>query len=342
MSHKSKQTIDALALWAALPMARTAQVESRLRMILKPNANRRTLTRRAVAESLLAAALGVGVLSALRPEARAQSNAAASSTSWKQALPNGATVELVGIADVPPSQEGRWRKDDLPPRRGWWQPDGSPLAQAPVDSDKQMTPVGTKNVEAWRQFAVRVSPPPGTAASSVDITFDLSQANGLTDYSWQQANRENHPLPNVWLVGANLSDLQNGPVIRCGMAAGPWETGVVKVEYPESMPFQESHTFGGVYASVLFSRASEIGGGAAITVAYNLPDASMACRVIAVNRTGRVFVTSSDDGSSMDKTRQATWVFKGLPLKSVKEFRFQARPYGWAEFKGIALTPGRR
>ncbi len=59
-------------LWAALPMARTAQVESRLHMILKPNANRRTLTRRAVVGSLFIAALGVGTLAALKPEARAQ------------------------------------------------------------------------------------------------------------------------------------------------------------------------------------------------------------------------------------------------------------------------------
>ncbi len=136
-----KLNIHTLALWAALPMARTAQVESRLKMILKPNASRRALTRRAVIASLAAAALGVGTLAALRPAVRAQSNAAAKPTAWKQTLANGATVELVGIADVPPYKDGWWRKDDPPPRRGWWQPDGSPLAAAPIDSDKQMTPV---------------------------------------------------------------------------------------------------------------------------------------------------------------------------------------------------------
>lgn len=47
-----KPNIHTLALWAALPMARMAQVESRLQMILKPNANRRSLTRGGVAVGL--------------------------------------------------------------------------------------------------------------------------------------------------------------------------------------------------------------------------------------------------------------------------------------------------
>lgn len=46
---RRKLNLHTLALWAALPMARTAQVESRLKMILKPNTSRRALTRGGVA-----------------------------------------------------------------------------------------------------------------------------------------------------------------------------------------------------------------------------------------------------------------------------------------------------
>lgn len=220
---RRKLNLNTLALWAALPMARTAQVESRLQMILKPNASRRALTRRAVIASLVAAALSIGALAALRPAGRAQSNAAAKPTAWKQTLPNGATVELLGIADVPPYKEGWWRKDDPPPRRGWWQPDGSPLAVAPIDSSKQTPPVGTKDMGAWRQFAVRVSPPPGAAASSLGTTFDLSRTP-VTASGWQQATRQGRPAPDSWLVGARFDDLQKPPLIRCGVAAGAWVT----------------------------------------------------------------------------------------------------------------------
>lgn len=346
-----------LALWAALPMARTAQVESRLKMILKPNASRRALTRRAVIASLAAAALGVGTLAALRPTAQAQNEATVKPTAWKQTLPNGATVELLGIADVPPYKDGWWRKDDPPPRRGWWQPDGSPLAAAPIDSDKQMTPVGTKDVEAWRQFAVRVSPPPGAAASSIGTTFDLSRTPNLAESGSMQATRQGRPVPNIWQVGARFGDLQKQPVIRCGVAAGAWETLRTKsaqegFEMTSTAPYffdygenygEDTPSHG--HGQVVFSRASLVGGAAAITVTHVLPSDRAQVRVVAVDLNGKVFADGNEDDTSsmaVGDTNQATYVFKGLPLSRVRAFRFQARLYQWAEFTGIALKPGKK
>lgn len=339
---KSKQTTHDFIIWAALPMARTAQVESRLQIILKPNANRRALTQRAVIGSLVAAALGVGALAAFKPEARAQNDAAATPTSWKQTLPSGATVELVGISDVPPYQEGWWRKDDPPPRRGWWQPNGTPLAHAPVDSDKQMTPVGTKNVEGWRQFAVRVSPPSGTTAGSRDTNFDLSQTSGLTNSSWQQASRGGRALPTAWLVGASFSDLQTPPVIRCGVADGPWETLTSQYVIPASGAMKSvSLMYQHRQVDVIFSRTSEISGNVAVTVTNTLPDTLATWRVLAVDTVGKVY-SSSGGGRLGGKVQQETCVFAGLPRKRVRAFQFQARPFEWAEFQGIALMPGKK
>jgi len=34
--------------------------------------------------------------------------------------------------------------------------------------------------------------------------------------------------------------------------------------------------------------------------------------------------------------------FSGLPLSDVKEFRFEARPYAWVEFRNVSLQPGQR
>ncbi len=352
---RRKLNVQTFALWAALPMARTAQVESRLQMILKPNASRRALTRRAALVSLAAAALGVGTLAGLRPAVQAQNEAAAvSPTSWKQTLPNGATVEVLGVSDVPPYQEGAWRKDDPPPRRGWWQPNGSPLAAAPIDSDKQMTPVGTKDMAAWRQFAVRVSPPPGAAASSIGTTFDLSRTSNMGSSS-ELASRQGRPVPNTWLVGARFGDLQKQPILRCGVAAGPWETLRTKSAYegfemtstaPYFFPYGENYgedTPSHGHGQVVFSRASLVGGAAAITVTHVLPSDRAQARVVAVDLNGKVFTDNDDDLGSMavGDTNQATYVFKGLPLSRVRAFRFQARLYQWAEFTGIALKPGR-
>ena len=350
---RRKLNAHTLALWAALPMARTAQVESRLKMILKPGQNRRTLTRHAVVGSLVAAALGVGTLAVLRPEARAQTvTQAAAPTLWTQTLPGGATVELVGVADVPPYQEGRWQKDNPPPRRGWWQPDGAPLAHASVDSNKQMIPVGTRNMEAWRQFAVRVSPPVGAAASSLGTTFDLSQTNGLTNSSWQQASRGGRDLLDVWLVGASFSDWQKPPVIRCGVASGPWVTLSARsaqegFDITSTAPYMfqsgQDTLSHDDHGQVVFSPASLVGGATAITVTHDLPSDRAQTRIVAVDLKGKVFTDGGEPYSiGVGNTSQATYVFKGLPLRRVREFQFQVRPYEWVEFKGIALTPDRK
>lgn len=84
---RRKLNLHTLALWAALPMARTAQVESRLQMILKPGLNRRTLTRRAVLLALVPATAAVGIIAALRPAAIAEA------ALFQHTFPNGAFLE---------------------------------------------------------------------------------------------------------------------------------------------------------------------------------------------------------------------------------------------------------
>lgn len=66
-------------------------------MILKPNASRRALTRRALLLALLPATAAVGIIAALRPAAQAGIKASLSLA--KQMLPNGASV---GFVETPP------------------------------------------------------------------------------------------------------------------------------------------------------------------------------------------------------------------------------------------------
>lgn len=105
MTHRKthrKLNLHTLALWAALPMARTAQVESRLHMILKPNTSRRALTRRATFISLVAAALGVGTLAALRPAAQAEAAPATKQNSAPRKHPmSKATARVSAVQAVP-------------------------------------------------------------------------------------------------------------------------------------------------------------------------------------------------------------------------------------------------
>ena len=45
---------------------------------------------------------------------------------------------------------------------------------------------------------------------------------------------------------------------------------------------------------------------------------------------------------NVNKFRHLTATFANLPLKQIKEFRFQARPFYWVEFCNVAIQPGQK
>ena len=154
------------ALWVALPMAHTSQVESRLQTILDKTRNRRTLKRRF---SLFAAAYGAIALvpvAMLRPAAQAQSRAAAD-------LANGQaqetlSVQLVGITDATV-------------RGGeWWNIGGKRLPGRPFNTGEWA--VGTTTTvqpgQVGRFFAFRLPP----AMQNVPVLYDFPDwtLGGLT------------------------------------------------------------------------------------------------------------------------------------------------------------------
>jgi len=58
--------------------------------------------------------------------------------------------------------------------------------------------------------------------------------------------------------------------------------------------------------------------------------------------TSRKLHESFPHAQSVNDVASAEGRFNGLPLSDVKEFRFEARPYAWVEFRNISLQPGQR
>ncbi len=84
----------------AIGMARTAHVEGRITQMLNPTQNRRAATRRTIFVSLIAAALGVGTLAALRPAAQAAPKPSARRPAPKR-LMSKATARVSAVSAVP-------------------------------------------------------------------------------------------------------------------------------------------------------------------------------------------------------------------------------------------------
>jgi len=320
---KRKRTPSDLALWAALPMAHTPRIEGRLKMILNTTQSRRALTRRALLASLAAAALGCGMLAALQPGTRAR--AAGAPSPWKQTLANGATVEVLGVSK-PTLRE-----------RGWWRPDGSPLVGSPFGQAMGIPVAGRDR----RAFAMRVTFPrsgPSWEYNAHITTYEVPGAASVKIF-YGMASSDSTWMPGLDVVSAGADALPALGTLRCGVAAGAWET--VAAAGISILPAGRGFTFHGVPVSVLFSRPREMRGSAMMTMSDTFSNKQGLSQVVAVDVSGKTVTGDYYSGVGTGAMHQTIIRFKGIPLSRIKEVRFQALPYQWAEFRGIALEPGR-
>lgn len=136
---------------------------------------------------------------------------------FKKSLPNGVTVELVGVCEHP--SEGKQ----------WWRPDGSLLEEAPYDDD--FGRAFPQDGEKGYKFAVKYS---GLAGKEVDarvIPTDFKTTNGGALFSTSEKNgKENTKYVEglldekiVWL-GAAFDEKLGHCDIRIGVCRGDWKS----------------------------------------------------------------------------------------------------------------------
>ena len=253
-------------------------------------------------------------------------------------LPNGVTVELVGVAEHP-------SKD-----RPWWKPDGTPLAQRPYDWLGASVVVGKD--EMARELAVRLG---NTPAEPVDVQWRIEPSLGISQGTPPRLDDDS---ANLHGVAARIRAGQQTADVCIGVAAGPWQFAA------ESQPLGgDAH---GGKRSVLFSPAEEKDGSVTITIAHDLTNAEGGgpqlrvtirdvqgphfpviardlggpqVRVKAVDSDGREHDCESIVHSRAGRLSQLTATFSNLSLKDVQTFRLLSRPYQWAEFRNVSLHP---
>ena len=77
-----------------------------------------------------------------------------------------------------------------------------------------------------------------------------------------------------------------------------------------------------------------------ISVAHRFADRD--ARIVAIGADGREHIATSAQWGGGGKLYQITSTFDKLPLKDVKTFRFQTRPYEWVEFRNVSLHAGEK
>ncbi len=169
---------------------------------------------------------------------------ASSESAFSARLPNGITVQLLGVSEHP-------SKD-----RPWWQPNGLPLAQRPYDWLGSSNTPGERQV--GREIAVQLgnlSEKPANVIWKVTPSFSTVGVNPVSELG--------KATPNVYAVAAAAPAGKTVADVGVGVAGGPWNTVLEASGH-------SSYSAGVPGGFVAFSRAYEKDGKIFVPVATSL------------------------------------------------------------------------
>ncbi len=223
-------------------------------------------------------------------------------------------MEIVGISESP--------SDPI----SWWQPDGSPLAQAPYTKSVSKA-IPQADVTFAREIAIRMTRPD---SATIDIQFSPSSSSIA---SFERVTKQTDK--NLRVVAATFPVATKKVDVRFKIAVGPWNS-IFASGGQGSCSMGEVRD--GKELVAVFAPTIEKGAALIATVSHNVVDLDV--RLIAVGLDGREHTTGRVQGIGAGATiHQITATFANLAIKDVKLLRLQTRSYRWVEIKDVQLWP---
>lgn len=236
-------------------------------------------------------------------------------TEFTATLPNGVTVELLGVSEYP--SEGKQ----------WWSPQGTVLNEAPYATSGNKE---SHDKEGYRnyEFALRLKPE--------DVSYIwLVPGGSFGSDTGSPKNKNGRPLRDLKSYQTGFPEDQSTTTIRLGVTGGGWETAATQ------KPDNSEQTLRVGNYSIAFGIPYEKDSETLLPVVhtYNRDEKINAIRMVAVTTSGQLH-ESGYSGKSDQNLANLTYGFHQLPLREIKEFQFQIRPYEWVTFKNVSLRAG--
>ncbi len=284
---------------AALAMARPNELEGRLRAILDGEKSHSRLS--SLAAALLAgpAACVFFLLALVRVEAHAHD------APKLERLPDGMTIEVLGVSTHPSGKDS------------WWGPDGKPLASAPCDAPAEKVAAAGRDV---RQVVARIRGLPQGATLNWHTTQSNSRRTSVT-------RKDGQPDEELQTVIGEFEQGLAACNLHFDLSLGEWTT-------EQKWPGTTSLGVGDDEHAYFLGKAREMRDGTAITVAHSIVDRDV--RVIGIDQDGKQRLARSLASGGGGHLRGIDAEFD-VPTKEIREYQIQSRPVGRYEIKNVVL-----
>ena len=237
-----------------------------------------------------------------------------SSAAFKIKLSNGVVVKLLGASEYPSNETS------------WWKPDGSNLEKRPFMT---MGIWETFFADGWsgpmpkfnKEFAVQI-------VGSSGINFRAEIKGSHVSQIAQQFDKQGLI---VYDLRVPMDQDLKVTDITLKIASTAWKT---------VANFQRKASFSAMNykeGGVIFNPPYEKDGRASIVVTDTLGDQDV--QVIGIDDSGNLHPSQAVRGGVNPNVMSGTFTFT-IPLKSIKEFQFQTRPYERVTFKNVSLERG--
>jgi RNA polymerase sigma factor (sigma-70 family) len=231
---------------------------------------------------------------------------AAADPRWIKILPNGATIEVVGVSSHPSGPDT------------WWRPDGTMMQQPPCD--RSGTRISSDGNVVFRAVVARVTNVPAGAEED----WWINEAHGGSSGPAMQAGK---PVPGLSEVITEFPSGLSTCTVLFKVAAGPWHTVQTWGKNQGALASRDG-------ASFIFGEAIATKVGTTLAVTHNIQDTSV--QLVAIDRDDKEHPAKIRSGSGVKDFQQIVGEFDLSP-DQIKEFRVQTRPFERVEIPGIAL-----
>jgi len=250
-----------------------------------------------------------GVALSLRPRWR-ESHTAQTSVTALAPLPDG-MVELVALTREP--------SDGV-----WWKADGTPANEGAFEKSGASPQVGPG--ERAVLFIFRSL---DAESHAISRTYDLCGAK--TWFSGVQPRLNGKIVSGGSFVTATFPESQQTTTVRMGVAMDTWET-VARDSRTASRSLVFAR-FGQTRKVAFLGAIEDKSGDTIVTLTHDLPEEDV--RILAVDDQGNEHASTTHHATG----ERHQFTLPRLEPKRVREYQFQVRPYRWAEFSEVQLSP---